>query len=131
MRQKRSLRLFLGDCRERLFPAHAERRYARQASLQLLDLYQQQRREHPELTSRALYEGVLAKRLRPEAGCTPELLIRRAEESFTDWPVERELRFRHVVHYLIFDEYIHSGKGRKRHKNQQGIVVSHVISEEI
>ncbi|TLY79613.1 MAG: hypothetical protein E6K41_12285 [Gammaproteobacteria bacterium] len=78
----------------------AERRYARHASRQLLDLFWLEQREHPELNGRSLYQAVVARRLGPEAARAPEV-IRRAEESFTDWPVERELRFRHVVHYQI------------------------------
>ena len=37
--------------------AHAERRYATQASIELLELYQSERREHPQLDGRSLYEA--------------------------------------------------------------------------
>ena len=108
-----------------LFVAHAERKYARQASTQLLDLYWQQRGAQPELADRVLYEGVVAQRLGPDE------IIRRAEESFTDWPVERELKFRHVVHYLIFDEYMRTGKVREGTKTNMGPVVAKISPEEI
>ena len=113
-----------------LFVAHAERKYARQASTQLLDLYWQQRGAQPDLTDRVLYEGVVAQRLGPDASRAGEI-IRRAEESFTDWPVERELKFRHVVHYLIFDEYMRTGKVREGTKTNMGPVVAKIIPEEI
>ncbi len=113
-----------------LFVAHAEKKYARQASTQLLDLYWQQRGAQPGLADRVLYEGVVAQRLGPDASRAGEI-IRRAEESFTDWPVERELKFRHVVHYLIFDEYMRSGKVREGTKTNMGPVVAKIIPEEI
>jgi hypothetical protein len=96
----------------------------RQAGCRAADgLYRQQRREHPDLSQRALYEG-------PQANGAAEL-VRRAEESFTDWPVERELRFRHVVHYLIFEEYMRVAKAREGTKINMGIVVARVVPEEI
>ena len=54
-----------------------------------------------------------------------------AEESFADWPVERELRFRDVVHYLIFDEYMRAGQARAGTKTNMGEVVTRIIPEEI
>jgi hypothetical protein len=112
------------------FIARAERRYATKAATQLLELYWLQRREHPQLKSRALYESVVALRLGPQAGRAAEV-VRRAEESFTDWPVERELRFRHVVHYLIFDEYMRSREARGGTKTNLGVVVARIIPEDI
>ena len=110
--------------------ARAERRYARQASARLLELYRQQLREQPDLAGRALYERIVARRLGSDAARAPAI-VRSAEESFTDWPVERELRFRHVVHYLIFDEYMRAGRTREGTKTNMGGVVAQVIPEEI
>ena len=102
-----------------LFAAHAERRYATQASTQLLDLYWQQRSAQPDLADRVLYEGVVAQRLGPDASRAGEI-VRRAEESFTEWPVERELKFRHVVHYLNLRR-VHALRQRTgRHEDQYG-----------
>ena len=114
----------------RLFAAQAERRYTRQAAMQLLELYRQQHREHPDVSPRALYESVVAQRLGPDATRAAEV-VRRAEESFTDWPVERELGFRHVVHYLIFEEYMRWGRARAGTKTNMGVVVAHIVPEEI
>jgi hypothetical protein len=57
--------------------------------------------------------------------------MRQAEESSTDWPVERELRFRHVVHYQIFNEYIRASPARQGTQTNMGVVVARIIPEEI
>ena len=113
-----------------VFVARSERRYAREASTQLLKLFQRKQRQHPGLSRRAMYEAVIAERLGPDAGKAAEV-IRRAEESFTDWPVERELRFRHVVHYQIFNEYIRSSPARQGTQTNMGAVVARIIPEDI
>ena len=110
--------------------AHAERRYATQASIELLELCQSERRQHPQLDGRSLYGAVIARRLGPASNRAAEI-VRRAEESFTDWPVERELRFRGVVHYQIFDEYTHLGSERPGTRTNLGVVVARIIPEEI
>lgn len=114
----------------RLFAAHAERRYARQASKELLGLLHAMQREHPELSGRPLYQAVIARRLGSDQTRAMEI-VRRAEESFTDWPVERELRFRHVAHYLIFDEYTHDGTAHEATRTNMGGVIARVIPEEV
>ncbi len=126
----RSLRKLLDGGAQRVLVAHAERSYAKQASAQLLELYRRERREHPDLTGRGLYQSVVARRLGNESHRAGEI-IRRAEESFTDWPVERALKFRHVVHYLIFDEYMRVGQAREGTKINMGAVVARIIPEEI
>lgn len=114
-----------------MFVTLAERRYARHASRELLDLFWLEQREHPELNGKSLYQAVVARRLGPDAGPRAAEVILRAEESFTDWPVERELRFRHVVHYLIFDEYTRRGEARHGTKTNIGDTVARIIPEEL
>ncbi len=121
----RPLRKLLAEGAQRLFVAHEERSYAR-----CWKLYERARREHPDLNGRSLYQSVVAERLGSESRRAPEI-IRRAEESFTDWPVERELKFRHVVHYLIFEEYMRVGKTREGTRINMGGVVARIIPEEI
>ncbi len=113
-----------------VFIAHAERHYARQASRELLELYWREHSEHPELTGRSLYVAVVARRLGPDATSAADVVL-RAEESFTDWPVERELRFRHVVHYQIFAEYTRQGPARQGTRTNLGEAVARIIPEEI
>jgi hypothetical protein len=93
-------------------------------------LYRQQRHEHPQISKRALYQNIVAQRLGPQA-VRAEHLIRRAEESFTDWPVERDLQFRHVAHYLIFYEYTLLDPARKSTKTNMGAAVAQVIPEDL
>ena len=114
-----------------IFAASSERHYARRASEQMLDLFHKERREHPDLTGWALYEAVAAQRLGDKPRMSATEVVKRAEESFTDWPVERPVRFRDVVHYLVFDEYMHSGKAREATKTNMGAVVARIIPEEL
>ena len=113
-----------------IFSARAERRFARQASTELLELFRVVQREHPELSGRTLYRAVIARRLRSDDRKAAEIVL-RAEETFADWPVERELRFRHIVHYQVFDEFTHSGPERKGTRTNIGVVVARVIPEDL
>ena len=114
-----------------IFAAQSERRYAKEASQQLLELYWRERRAHPELKKKELYQRIVAQRLGGDASRAAQIVL-RAEESFTDWPVERELIFRHVVHYLIFDEYMRTvGKAREGTKTNMGVVAARIIPENI
>jgi hypothetical protein len=85
---------------------HAERRFAKGASQQLLELFRHEQRERPELKGRALYEAVIARRLGSNPTLSAAEIVRRAAESFAGWPTDRELKFRDVVHYQVFDEYM-------------------------
>jgi hypothetical protein len=114
-----------------LFAGTAERHYAKRASEQMLDLFHKERRVHPDLNGWALYEAVAARRLGDKPRISAAEVVRRAEESFADWPVERAVRFRDVVHYMIFDEYVHSGKAREATRTNMGAVVARIIPEEL
>src|ERR1700752_34960 len=48
-----------------LFAAFSERRYAKRASRELLELLHAEQRAHPELKGRPLYEPLIARRLGP------------------------------------------------------------------
>lgn len=113
-----------------IFSEIAERRYARRASRELLHLFHRVQSEQPELSGRVLYEAVITRRLGANQKRAGEI-VRRAEESFTDWPAEKELRFRHVVHYQVFDEFTHSGPGRENTRSNMGRVVVRIIPEQL
>lgn len=113
-----------------IFSEIAERRYARRASTELLELFHRVRNELPELSGRALYQAVIARRLGANDKRAGEI-VRRAEVSFTDWPSEKELQFRHVVHYQVFDEFTHSGPGRENTRSNMGRVVARIIPEQL
>ena len=114
-----------------VFVAQAERRYAKKASRQLLELFRREQREHPALKGRPLYEAIIARR----GGLNPTLsavqIVRRAEESFADWPRDRELRFRDVVHYQIFDEYMRQREVRMGTRTNIGAVVARIIPDDL
>jgi hypothetical protein len=64
-----------------------------------LNLYRRMEREKPEAPNRERYARVLQERV----GADPEkvqAIMRRAEESFATWPVERPLNFRDIVQYM-------------------------------
>jgi len=108
----------------------AERRYARKASKELLELFRVVQREQPELSGRALYQAVITRRLGANQKRAAEI-VRRAEASFTAWPSDKELRFRHVVHYQVFEEFTHSGPGRENTRTNMGRVVARIIPEQL
>jgi hypothetical protein len=94
-----------------------------------MELYRQQRQEHPLMSKRALYQEIVAQRLGPQT-VRAEDLVRRAERSFTQWPVDRDLKFRDVVHYLIFYEYTLLDPARKSTMTNMGATVAQVIPED-
>jgi hypothetical protein len=114
-----------------VFVAYAERRYAKEASEQLLELFRREQQEHPELKGRALYEAVIARRLGANPRISAANIVRRAEESFADWPAEREVKFRDVVHYQIFDEYMRQGEVRVGARTNIAEAVARIIPGEL
>ena len=114
-----------------VFVAHAERRYAKAASEQLLELFWRVQGEHTGLSGRALYEAVIARRLGSNPDISAAEIVNRAEASFTEWPVERELTFRDVVHYQIFDEYTRKAEVRQGTRTNIGEAVARIIPEEL
>jgi hypothetical protein len=114
-----------------VFIACAERRYAKEASEQLLRLFWGERRERPELKARALYEAVIARRLGSNLTVSAADIVRRAEQSFATWPGEREVKFRDVVHYQIFEEYMRQGKTRVGTRTDFGEAVARIIPDEL
>jgi hypothetical protein len=107
-----------------------ERRFVKRASREMLELFWSERREHPELTGPPLYEAVVARRLGPESTNAREI-VQRAEESFADWPVERSLTFRDVVHYVVFEEYLRTFSARDGARTRMGAMVARIIPKEI
>ena len=81
------------------------------------------------MSGRALYHAVITRRLGANQKRAGEI-VRRAEVSFTNWPAEKELRFHHVVHYQVFDEFTHSGPGRENTRTNVGRVVARIIPEQ-
>ena len=114
-----------------VFGAHAERRYAKKAAEELLELFRREQREHPELTGQALYEAMIARRLAPNPTISSVEIVKRAEESFADWPVQRDLTLRHVIHYQIFDEYMRQGEVHQGTRTNIGDTVARIVPEDL
>jgi len=82
-----------------------QRRFARIASLEILNLYVSQRIANPELVGIPLYEKVVAKYLNiSDAECRD--VVGRARDSYAVWPHERTLRLNDVARYIIVNEFI-------------------------
>ena len=108
----------------------AERRFASQASRELLDLYTRAKLEEPQLSGRALYERVVIRRSGLDARGAAGVLL-RAEESFCDWPSGRDLKFHDVVQYVVIDEYLRSHVGHVGTRTNMVNVVARVIPQDL
>jgi hypothetical protein len=84
-----------------------ERRFARRASLEILDAYRRERAAHPSTSGNEMYARVAARRLGTDID-TAHAVVKQAEESFAYWPVGRDVKFCDVVTYLIISEYLKS-----------------------
>lgn len=76
-----------------------ERHQIRRICSESLKLYRRVEREMPGASNLERYARVIEER----SGADPETvqtIMRRTEESFATWPVERPLHFRDVVQYM-------------------------------
>jgi hypothetical protein len=83
----------------------AEKRFARALAKEQLGFYRKVVSENPGLPSLEIYSRTLMHR----AGYDTErahTFVRRAEESVSSWPHDRDLAFRDVVHHLAVSEYL-------------------------
>jgi site-specific recombinase XerC len=87
----------------RFLAALRERRRARRACIEALQLYRAVQAERPDLARTDCYAAVVARRTGADANSV-DSIIRRAEDSFASWPVARPLSFRDVVQYLVVSE---------------------------
>jgi len=79
--------------------AMRERNQIRRICAESLELYRQVAIEMPRGTNEERYARVVEKRSGADADAVVRFM-RRAEESFATWPVERPLNFRDVVQYM-------------------------------
>lgn len=77
-----------------------ERSVARQTSRASRRLYLEVESTRPELTGVTRYREVIARQTGLD-DAQVRRIIARAETSFANWPVERPLKFRDVVQYLV------------------------------
>jgi hypothetical protein len=108
----------------------AEKRFAWHASRELLDSYKRIQLEEPQLTGRTLYERVVIRRSGLDVQAAVGVL-RRAEESFCDWPSGRDLKFHDVVQYVVIDEYLRSHVGTVGTRTNMVKVVARIIPHDL
>ena len=103
--------------------------FAWQASRELLDSYQRMHREDPQLLGKTLYERIVSRRSGLDVQSVAGIL-RRAEQSFCEWPSERDLKYRDVVQYMVIEEYLRSYGAIGTHTNLAK-VVAYVIPDNL
>jgi hypothetical protein len=77
-----------------------ERTTARQVSRESLRIYREIEVAEPGLSGWPRYHAVVARQTGLDDSGVREIL-QRAEGSFASWPIERPLKFRDVVQYLV------------------------------
>ena len=106
----------------------AETRFARRYSRELLALYRQVLTAQPALAGKALYAAVVTARLGGDAAQV-DAVLRRAEQSFCEWPTEHPLRFKDVVSYLAVTEYLRDHQASPGTQTNMLNVVSRAIAD--
>lgn len=84
-----------------------ERGKIRRLCVEALTLYRQVEIDMPQASNTARYARVIERRSGADAG-TARQIMRRAEESFALWPVERPLNFRDIVQYMAVTDGLHN-----------------------
>jgi hypothetical protein len=107
-----------------------EKKFAKIASLEILDLYVSQRIANPDLWGRPLYQKVTSKYL-DVTDVEAENVVERAEQSFAIWPHEREVRLQDVARYIIVNEYIEMHGIRSGVGSHFKKVVHKIISDKL
>jgi hypothetical protein len=80
--------------------ARRERSLARQQCAVMLNIARALQHQDPTLAGEALYQVAVVKRL----GCSEAKareIVRLADQSFAQWPEERDVNLRDVVNYVI------------------------------
>lgn len=87
-----------------------ERQHAVRTSNELISLYRTISAVHPGLPDREHFKLLVMARNVCDS-TVANLVLERAEESFAQWPVTRELTLCDVVHYLTVSEYFAAHEG--------------------
>jgi hypothetical protein len=80
--------------------AMRERKHIRRVCAESLKLYRQIEIEMPHASNTDRYARVIERRSGADAADALKIM-RRAEESFASWPIERPLNFRDIVQYMV------------------------------
>ena len=93
-------------------------------------MYHTVRAQNPHLTGAKLYEKVVVNLTGVDAEAA-QAFVRAAEQSFTEWPSERGLTFRDVVHYLCFEGFTQSHDNRGWTRSSLRQVADSVIPSDL
>lgn len=115
-------RAMLGDWRDL--------RVARRESLESLQAYRDVEATQPQLESRERLGAVVARRTGLDAAGVGDVL-RHAEESFASWPIERPLRLRDVVQYLVVEKCLRADPTRVGTRTRLTTVIAEVIPDDL
>jgi hypothetical protein len=80
--------------------AMRDRKQIRRICKESLDLYRQIEIEMPQASNQDRYARLIEKRSGADAEAVLRIM-RRAEESFATWPIERPLSLRDIVQYMV------------------------------
>ena len=83
--------------------ARRERALAQQQCAMILAIVRKLQQEDPALTGEALYQQAVIRRLSCGESKAREI-IRLADQSFAQWPEERDVNLRDVVNYVIVNQ---------------------------
>ena len=113
-----------------LLPGWAETRCARRVSQGALAVLRREQAARPELSGAALYAAVVAAyaNIDPKDAAG---IVRKAGESFADWPNWRDMTFRDVVSYVAIAEYMRSHPGRRGTNTNMRSVVAQIIPADL
>ena len=107
-----------------------ERRLARRTSVESLRLYRELEAARPELPAIVRYEEVVARRTGLD-GDGVRRVLKRAEDSFAAWPVERPLKFRDVVQYLVIHECLNAEPSIVGTRTRLTTIIAEVIPKDL
>jgi YHS domain-containing protein len=104
-------------------------RHAAAVSRQLLKLHSFVAERHPDLKGRALYRQIVMVRSGADI-VSADRMLNRAEQSFAQWPAQRDLRFADVVHYLAVEEFLAAhGETHWTHAHMGRVVAARIPSK--
>jgi len=104
--------------------------YARRASLRLLKVHDAIRREQPKQTKWARYQEVVVRWSGVDSDAA-RAVLRRAQQSVSDWEADRDLRFRDVVLYVIVDDYLRAHPERHGARSRMVRTVGRIVAQEL
>lgn len=104
--------------------------HARRTSRRMLARSRRIRETQPGLNGRALYEAIVAQHWRLAPNLVAQV-ISTAEQSCCGWPVERNLRFRDAVNYVVVVDYLRSHPTRVGLRADVRKLIARIIPEDL